>query len=634
MPDRLDMNADVLRRLAAEQEEAADRTRRWAKRPEDWLSGFLHNYGSIAAPVHRAMERYYDARERAGNTMAGEHERAARNLRAAAASYEEGDQRGARQTSQVQFGPDVSSPPPGGPGPAGPGPAWPSPVDPGPAGPAPDGPGPAGPGPAGPGPAGPGPVDSGPAAPPPDVPTEDTPPAAGVPFIPAVPGVPAVPVVPAPPASNGSVAPPPPAAAAGPAAAAPPRPAVVAPAVTAAPSLSSPPSPGVGPSAPVSAPATTTPPSYSGSSTAAAPPIPHAAPEHAADSSRVVSEPVNDDLGIARTLLAAVLAATESTVVGVSWAVAVLRGPSGAGVFITTNEGRGWLPAGLFLPSQVSTPWLWDEMLDNGTGQVSAVWEGIADPARVLVEFGRVWGPRAGAAITALVSSGPIDPRLRAQLGDVATEGLIAPVGDIDLRMPDAGTVDRLELTGSGADLDPVVALPDAQLRDRCVELAADAHMRLARTGPAPVEAAEMARLRDRILAIVQAGQEVPPLWWHELRDADELLAASLLTRRVDVAHVGVGDLRVADGADALRALVFQRRCTELVLLLEGDTGWQQVRDAVYAHEQVVEHPVFAAARTVVSAPESGRYERPVDLRRISAEPNERVVSSDINRQG
>ncbi|WP_329411994.1 hypothetical protein OG563_06145 [Nocardia vinacea] len=364
-----------------------------------------------------------------------------------------------------------------------------------------------------------------------------------------------------------------------------------------------------------------------------APRIAAAPRDRTTDSAPVVGAPVHDDLAIARTLLAAVLAATESSAVGVSWAVAVLRGPSDGGVFITSNEGRGWLPAGVFLPQQVSTPWLWDEMLDDGTGRRSAPWEGIADPARVLVEFGRVWGPRAGAEVTTLVSSGPIDPRLRAQLGSVAAVGGVGPTYDIDLRVQTPGTVDRLELTGSADDVDGVVALSDTWLRNRCVELAADAHVRLGSTGPAPAEAAASAQLRDRILANLQAGREVPRQWWDELRDADELLAAIQRTRRVPVAHMGLGDLRV-DNAAGLRALVFQRRCTELVLLLDGETNRQQLRDAVYAHEQIVKHPVFADGPAAVSAPESGRYQWPVDMRRITAESNERVVSSDSNRWG
>ncbi|MEV4241661.1 hypothetical protein AB0J47_41680 [Nocardia sp. NPDC049737] len=318
----------------------------------------------------------------------------------------------------------------------------------------------------------------------------------------------------------------------------------------------------------------------------------------------MVGEPVYDDLLVARTLLASVLGSVDSEVAGAAWAVAALRGPSGAGLFITTNEGRGWLPAGIHLPRAVSTPWLWDRMLDDGTGSPSAAWEGIADPARVLVEFGRVWGPKAGVALTALVASGPIDPGLRAQLDNVATEGMVEPAYDVDLRAPTSDTADRLGLTGSVGAMEHVATVPDTQQWGRCLELAADAHMRLARTGRAPAEAIEVTQLRDRILTNLQAGQQIPRQWWHDLRDADDRLADTLSARSLDVARIGLGDLRVDAGADALRTLVFQRRCTELILLLDGEPGQQQLRDSVYAYEQVVQHPAFTDAPAAVTAPE------------------------------
>lgn len=107
----------------------------------------------------------------------------------------------------------------------------------------------------------------------------------------------------------------------------------------------------------------------------------------------------------------------------------------------------------------------------------------------------------------------------------------------------------------------------------------------------------------------------------------DELLAASLRARRVPVAHIGLGNLRVDDGVDASRALAFQRLCTELVLLLDGKTSWQQLRDAVYAHEQVVKHPMFADIPVAVAAPESGRYRNSVDAHRVVGESNEHIVA-------
>ncbi|WP_280454752.1 hypothetical protein [Nocardia brasiliensis] len=317
-----------------------------------------------------------------------------------------------------------------------------------------------------------------------------------------------------------------------------------------------------------------------------------------AEPSYVLGNETNDDLLVARILLQSVLAAVDFEV-GMAFAVSVMRGVDGVGVFITSNEGRGWLPAGLYLPREVSTPWLWDELLGETSG---APWEGIADPARVLVEFGLAWGAKANAALSALVSSGPIDPGLRVQLPDVAVAGMVGAADIADLRTPTLDTADRLGIAGSVEALESTAAVPDSSLRARCTELAADAHTRVGRVGACPVEVVEARRLREQILALAQAEQPVPPQLWEELRDADGLLAASMLSLRIDVGRVEVGSLRVDDEVSALRALVFERRCNELVLLLAAEPSRQSLRDVVYAHEQIVGHAKFVEAPAEVSA--------------------------------
>ncbi|MEV0360922.1 hypothetical protein AB0H71_33175, partial [Nocardia sp. NPDC050697] len=324
--------------------------------------------------------------------------------------------------------------------------------------------------------------------------------------------------------------------------------------------------------------------------------------QDAAEPGHVVGAAVDDDLVLARTLLAGVLAATEAAV-GTTWAVAVLRGPAGAGVFITSNEGRGWLPAGLHLPREISTPWLWDALLATPEHGGSP-WEGIADPARVLAEFALAWGAKANAGLSALASSGPIDPGLRLRLGGTAIADHVGPAYDLDLRVPTPDTTDRLGLAGSIAGLESATAVPDSQLRAHTLELAVTANAATGRAGRTPPEARAARQLRERILVELTAGGTVPRRLWDELRDADDLLAASMLAQRIDVGRVELGELRVDTAAAPLRDLVFERRCTELVLLLEGEPTRQTLRDAVYAHGQITEHPQFTAAPAAVSVPE------------------------------
>ncbi|MEU1985859.1 hypothetical protein [Nocardia sp. NPDC019395] len=311
----------------------------------------------------------------------------------------------------------------------------------------------------------------------------------------------------------------------------------------------------------------------------------------------VVGERVDGDLVLARTLLGGIRAAADSWVVGVDWAVAVLRHQSGVSAFVTSNEGRGWLPARLYLPSEVSLPWLWAVAEDSG-------WEGIADPARILVEFAIAWGAKSGAKLSALASSQPVDPLLGRQLGSVSLAGSVPASGTMDLRAPSPGTLDRLGLTAAPRLLDRAAKVADDAIALRCLELAVDAHTRIHRAELPAVDAMGAPEIRLRILRAVRDGRDFADSWWEEIQDADDLIAATALGHRAETSRIGLGELRT-DAADldpgselsVLRALTFQRRCNELVLLLSEEKSRQTLRDAVYAHAQILAHPLFAARR-------------------------------------
>ncbi|MGW0179025.1 hypothetical protein [Nocardia sp. NPDC003345] len=318
----------------------------------------------------------------------------------------------------------------------------------------------------------------------------------------------------------------------------------------------------------------------------------------------VVGERVDGDLVLARTVLGGIRAATDSWVVGVDWAVAVLRHPSGVSAFVTSNEGRGWLPARLYLPTEVSLPWLWT--VADGSG-----WEGIADPARILVEFAAAWGTKSGSKLAALASSQPIDPVLGRQLGAVGLAGSVGPSDTMDLRTPGHGTRDRLGLTAATGLLDRTAAVPDTVVALRCLELAVDAHLRVGRADLAAVDAMGAPEIRLRILRALRDGRDFAASWWEEMQDADDLIAATALGHRADTARIALGELRAAaeePGSDLamLRALTFQRRCNELVLLLAEHRDRQTLRDAVYAHAQILTHPVFTRQAEAPPPPARG----------------------------
>lgn len=597
MADNLDIEPAVLRQLANQHEQVAADIREWAKPPEAWLKAFPKTYGDIAKPVGKALGGYYDARQIAGNKLADDHMETAAALRRAADNLDLTDDEGASliNRSLDPEGTTGSGAPMGAPGTV--------PV----LAPSTNGvlPGSA---PVAMGPDGVGTTTT-PASPStptestPGITTPGTPAAASTPntpsaTAPSAPGAPAMP--------SGSIAP---VQDSAPTGTSPVRGAPIghdpgSPVTTTSGTSTAPPVGALAPAAAAPGDQGANPSATNGTN---APPVPVPTPFGAAVAAAKDKEPLlahvvnaqdNQDLIMARTLLSAVLAAVDAPAVGLAWSVAVVRGPEGPALFLTSNEGRGWLPAGLHLPREVSTPWVWDELLGD---QIAARWEGISDPARILAEFALAWGAKSNAGLTALVSSGPIDASLRMALSEVATEGLVGPAYEVDLRVDTPDTVDRLGLIASAPVLEDVARVPDSYVHSRRVELARQAHTQLSRSIPTPPQAAAARALRDRILTAVEAGHPVPWQLWEDLRDADDLLAATMLSFRVDVGRVELGRLRMDDQSELLRAMVFERRCTELALLLAAEPTRQNMRDVVYALEQITAHPSHAELAAIAA---------------------------------
>jgi hypothetical protein len=572
---------DVRRQIQLERQTAAERLEQ-AKPPTPWLENFEDNYGKLARPVQKALVKYYKARKEAFNHLADQHESMADGLARFLEMMDQTDAEGASKIRSV-FGD----------GPLGPlGPSWPGTLAGLPDGSTPhvgalNGSTPTEPvtgtnGTAG----GRDPLGGGQG---PLSPTDGQPASQGQ----ARPGEAAPPL--APPDAPRTFE-------------------------TPTPVVDSPGQVAGAPIAPPDAPRTfetPTPVVDSPGQVAGAPIAPAmfpgavpAAQRRTSDTSDLGELDEFDDLLLARTLLAAILAAVSAggarqSMAGVDWSVSVMRGPAGAAVFLTTNEGRGWVPAGLFLPRQVSLPPL--------SAVADADWEDIADPARVLVEFGRVWGAASGARLTALVSSTGITDELRALLdSSVGVEANVGPESsDLDLAVAGPGLVDRLAAMGANT-----ADVPDDQVVARCVRLAADAHSQVVRTAGAELEWAvpEVAAargLRQKICATAQAGGEVPEQAWRDLWTADAAIKATMAARRSQVGDVSVGGMR--PGRDDVAAqLLLERRCNEMALLLTGGASQQTLRDVTYSQRQLLDHPQFAPApvaaeardRAVVATPE------------------------------
>uniref|UniRef100_UPI0024560817 type VII secretion target n=1 Tax=Nocardia abscessus TaxID=120957 RepID=UPI0024560817 len=108
MPNGMEIDPAVLRHLRDQHLRVGDDIMKWAEPPTEWLANFLPTYGKIAYPVYEALERYYDARQRAGEALAAEHFRTAESLDASANAYEQADDDFASQIRQA--GGDTAQP--------------------------------------------------------------------------------------------------------------------------------------------------------------------------------------------------------------------------------------------------------------------------------------------------------------------------------------------------------------------------------------------------------------------------------------------------------------------------------------------------------------------------------------------
>ncbi|WP_280293335.1 type VII secretion target [Nocardia abscessus] len=600
MPNYLDVEPDQLRRIAKQHDLAAANIRKWGEIPHAWLADFESGYGMIADPVRAALVDYYNRRHDTAERLAANHERSRDELLAAASALEDADQSGGQRiTGAGGFGDGV---PRGGPTP-GPSTDPSTPTEGGPAAPTAD--------------------DTRSVQPPPITSPSTTSPAtpstldndtgrSEQPLLPSTASAPQTygagstevdAPVGATPHSVGGSQPTEDDWTATPA---------VDPSSTAAvavdPNGATGTAGGLG-ALPVPDPIAAAPGVTAGGTAGGMPaPLaagPFAAAVHLSEDKRalpslVVGEQVDDDLALARTLLAATLAAVGEAAHGLEWAVAVMRTPVGPIILLTSTEGRGWLPSGLFLPSEVTLPWRWDAVLDNAARRAIAALESTSDPARILAEFGST-GRLRSARISAMVSSAAISDDLRAALGDdVAIQDRVSPAESaVDFASPGIGLVDRLALAGSDEAMIQATTVPDTDIRAKCLELAraADARVRTAASDLTWDISAHRAG-RQRILDGLYAGRPIPASWWDEIRAAGDRMAAALRSQWASASYGPVGGVHSdVSSAEVLRGMVFERRADELLLLLSGgETDRQVLRDALYAYGQIVDHPQAPAA--------------------------------------
>ncbi|MFE6862382.1 hypothetical protein [Nocardia sp. NPDC057668] len=294
---------------------------------------------------------------------------------------------------------------------------------------------------------------------------------------------------------------------------------------------------------------------------------------------------VDTDLVLARTLVASIAAAMPSTP-GLACAIAVLQHGRRVSVFLTTNEGQGWIPGGFYLPEHLGSPWNWNEA-DPG-------WTSFADPAQILADFASRWSPRHGATMSAIASTHPIDLDLRTDVTAASFAESVRPEPILDLTRSAPGLLDRFAFAGN-REPHVLPRFDRAQLhRDRlglvarCLTAAAmpSSHTR---TG-----LDELSQLRTTIVAALRGARPVPDRWWESLYAGYGLLGADLITQRLHARRNR--DARYTPDRH-IQELLLNRRRTELVLLLRNEPTLRNRRELQYA---------YAHCRTESTTPRGG----------------------------
>lgn len=272
----------------------------------------------------------------------------------------------------------------------------------------------------------------------------------------------------------------------------------------------------------------------------------------------------NEDLAVVRSVVEAAGGAPE-----VSWAAAVVIANGERYLVATSDRGRGWMPAAAMLPAHVVFPW---------SHPAAARWEGLRDPARVLVEFAAAAEGRI-VALASTYSTSP--PAVASGVPWVFADGTDRSHPELfsgqmatrfDLQIP-AGR--RAEIA---AITDPV------EQRTQALWVAVDADTRAGRLAGRSAVLTGLSAHPGR----VDEARWVSSFDWAAVeaayRDACERERAA----RVDVRDVAMG---AVETAGAGRAEMAQVLATEAALALRHPVAITALRDAVYAWTRLLEIP-------------------------------------------
>jgi hypothetical protein len=263
----------------------------------------------------------------------------------------------------------------------------------------------------------------------------------------------------------------------------------------------------------------------------------------------------------------------------VHWAAGMVVTSGHRQVVLTSDRGRGWVPAEAFLPVDVTMPWPHED---------SSRWEGVLDPARVIVEYAAA----AGGQLTALASTFSSAPGVAAGVPWALVDGTDRAHPEL-LSGP---VVTRFELQVSNERRRAVRHIVDPEKqRQQVLWLAFSADEK---AGTSTTRHRMLSLFRDHLSRIDQP-RWVASLPWDQLEQEYHELCVQERAARVDVRDIPVGQLDTAAGG--CRRLLVQAYATEAALALRNPVALRALADATYAWSMLLDAESAAPVSPVLA---------------------------------
>jgi hypothetical protein len=269
-----------------------------------------------------------------------------------------------------------------------------------------------------------------------------------------------------------------------------------------------------------------------------------------------MSSGFNEDLARVRVVVEAAGGGGE-----VAWAAGMVVTSGRRQVVVTTDRGLSWLPERARLPADVAFPWSHDD---------AARWEGIVDPARVIVEYAAA----VDGELSALASTYSSAPAVAAGVPFVFVDGT-------DSAYPEM-------LTGSVKDR--VTLCVDAGLREQArlrSDRGAQRQTVWSMAWDASGQAPQTPTQTRMVTALVDHGGRLNnPRWvaslpWDQLEAEYRELCVQERAARVDVRGLAVGDVDTEGGL--CRSLLAQCYAIECLLALRYSSAQEALQSGLYS---------------------------------------------------